>query len=120
MRVERCRKKKLIVAFHFQVGNQAAWKCDVCRRNGLEQKRNCGWQKDGAKSPHPIVWARERAALTTCPKSYITPESLVLLEEFHVWKIMGLTNFHRLPARLVDAILVLETELALERKNAQV
>ena len=44
----------------------------------------------------------------------------MLLEEFRVWKIMGLTNFHKLPARLVDAILVLERELAVERKNAQV
>ena len=40
---ERGRKKKLIVAFHFQFSNQAGWKCDACRRSGLERERRCGW-----------------------------------------------------------------------------
>ena len=40
---ERGGTKKLIVAFHFQFANQAGWRCDACRRNGLEKKRRCGW-----------------------------------------------------------------------------
>ena len=39
----RVRTKKLIVAFHFQFSSQAGWRCDVCRRTGLEKKRRCGW-----------------------------------------------------------------------------
>ena len=46
--VERSRKKKLIVAFHFQLGNHSAWNCGPCRKSGLERKRRCGWQ---AKMP---------------------------------------------------------------------
>ena len=42
-RAERRRKKKLLVAFHFQFSNQAGWECDACRRSGLEIRRRCGW-----------------------------------------------------------------------------
>jgi hypothetical protein len=72
------------------------------------------------ESPNQVVWARDGASLTTCPTSYITAESLVLLEEFHAWKLMGLSNFLELPARLVEAIVILENELTLEKRNAQI
>jgi len=120
VRLERSRKKKLIIAFHFQLGNQAAWKCDACRRNGLESKRRCGWRKDSSDSLQQIVWARERVSLTTCPTSYITAESLGLLEEFQAWKLMGASNVFDLPARLVEAIAILENEWTLEKRNAQI
>jgi len=120
MRLKRTRKKKLIVAFHFQLGNQTAWKCDVCRRNGLEAKRRCGWRKETNESSAAVVWARERHSLTTCPTSYITAESQVLLEGFYAWKLMGVNDFYDLPARLVEAIFILENELTLERRNAQI
>jgi hypothetical protein len=120
MRAERSRAKKLVVAFHFQVGNQAAWKCDVCRKSGLETKRQCGWLNGGTCSPGKIVWARGRVSVTTCPTSYVTAESLALLEEFHAWKLAGMANVYDLPARLVEAIFILENEWTQEKNNAQV
>ena len=118
MRLKRGRKKKLIVAFHFQFGNKAAWSCDACRKSGLERKRRCGWlANDDVISP--IVWARGRTALATCPTSYITSESVALLEEFHAWKLLGGASFYNLPARLVEAIFILENELRAESNDGQ-
>ena len=119
MRVNRGRKKKLIVAFHFQLGNKAAWKCDKCRKSGLEKKRRCGWLGHEADSISPIVWVRGRVSLATCPTSYITAESIALLEEFHVCKLLGAGNVYDLPARLVEAIFILENELRTESNDAQ-
>jgi hypothetical protein len=112
------RKKKLIVAFHFQLGNKAAWKCDICRRSGLERKRRCGWLEH-ADSIAPIVWSRRKVSLTTCPTSYITGESIALLEEFHAWKLCGAESVYELPARLVEAMFVLENELRAENNDGQ-
>jgi len=119
VRVNRSRKKKLIVAFHFQLGNKAAWKCDTCRKSGLERKRRCGWLEHAADSIAPIVWVRRRVSLTTCPTSYVTSESIALLEEFHAWKLCGAGSVHELPARLVEAIFVLENELRAENNDGQ-
>ncbi len=46
--------------------------------------------------------------MRSCPVSYITPESQTLLEEYHAWKLFGAGDFYRLPARLVEAIFILE------------
>ena len=117
MRAERDGKKKLIVAFHFQLGNRAGWDCDICRKNGLERKRRCGWMEHDKVSTPGIVWARGRETLTTCPTSYVTSESLALLEEFHAWKLLGAGSMYDLPARLVEAIFVLENELRAEKAD---
>lgn len=120
MRIDGGRKKKLIVAFHFQVGNQAAWSCDTCRKSGLEEKRRCGWAMDAAPPKDgPIIWARGRTTLITCPTSYITAESIALLEEFHAWKLLGATSAYDLPARVVEAIFILEKELRAEQNDGQ-
>jgi hypothetical protein len=66
-----------------------------------------------------IVWARGKASLATCPTSYITSESLALLEEFHAWKLFGTGNVYDLSARLVEAIFVLENELRAEGNDGQ-
>jgi hypothetical protein len=65
------------------------------------------------------VWARGKLSLTTCPTSYVTAESVVLLEEFHAWKLVGASNVYELPARLVEAICVLENEVRAEAINGQ-
>lgn len=120
MRVNRGRTKKLIVAFQFQLGNRAAWGCDECRKRGLEQKRRCGWlvSNEGSEAGQP-VWARGRLALRTCPTSYITAESIALIEEFQAWKLIGSTNVYDLPARLVEAVFILENELRAEVNDGQ-
>ena len=110
MRLERGGTKKLIVAFHFQFANQATWKCDTCRAKGLEINRHCGWLGETVSAGTGVIWARNQVGVTTCPVSYITAESVALLEQFHVWKLFGSANPYCLPARVVDAIFILENE----------
>lgn len=58
--------------------------------------------------------------MSTCPKSYITGESISLLEHFYAWKLFGNEDPKLLPARTVDAFFVLEKELAEERANGEI
>ena len=46
-------------------------------------------------------------------------ESIALLEEFHAWKLCGAGSVYELPARLVEAIFVLENELRAENNDGQ-
>lgn len=119
MRANGDRAKKLIVAFHFQLGNKAGWSCDDCRKNGLEKRRRCGWLADQCGSGVGIVWARGRHTISSCPTSYVSAESLVLLEAFHTWKLFGADGFYDLPARVVEAISLLENELTAELRDSQ-
>src|SRR5260370_36953069 len=86
----RRKKKKLIVAFHFQLSNAAGWKCDACRKSGLERKRRCGWLPEALEAPAQIVWARKQVATDVCPKSLITAASLGWIEAFLIWKRLHL------------------------------
>jgi hypothetical protein len=85
----------------------------------LELKRNCGWLSVSGSGAQGVVWIRKQVGLTTCPVSYITPESIGLLEEFHVWKLFGTTNPYELPARVVEAICILENERRSETQNGE-
>jgi len=42
-----------------------------------------------------------------------------LLEEFHAWKLLGAGDVYKLPARLVEAIFVLENELRMENNDGR-
>lgn len=79
----------------------------------------CGWLEHPADSIEPVVWARGKVSLATCPTSYITAESIALLEEFHAWKLLGAGSVYELPARLVEAIFVLENELRTENNDGR-
>jgi len=116
MRLERGRKKKLIVAFHFLSGNQAGWKCDSCRRQGLEGTRRCGWIPEEQRGPRRVVWARGRASTEECPRSWVTPESIGWVEWFFASKSFGTGELAALPAKEADAMLTLEKEWR-EAKN---
>ena len=91
----------------------------MCRKSGLELKRRCGWlgMKDEAEGPP--VWARRGIALGRCPKSYITAESLTLVEEFAVRRRLGGVNAADLTARQVEAFAILEGALAEELKDGR-
>lgn len=65
------------------------------------------------------MWAREQVATTSCPTSYITAESHALVDEFHVWKLLGGSGYRDMPARLVETIFILENELRKESNNAK-
>lgn len=72
--------------------------------------------EEGAKTQP--VWARGSVALETCPRSFITAESITLLEEFAVWRQLG--NMGRtLTAKQVDGFAILEGMLAKELKNGR-
>ena len=105
-----------MVAFHFQFANQTAWKCDECRKAGLEGKRHCAWA--GGEAGGRMVWGRREMAVTRCPKSIITAESICLLDEFNVWKRCG-GPVHAMPARVAEAILILDNELRTEMARAE-
>ena len=108
------RKKKLIVAFHFQLSSAAGWKCDACRKSKLELKRRCGWLPEALETPAQIVWARRQVATDVCPKSLITAASVTWTEEFLVCKRLRLDPRIDLSARQAEAFLILEEQLTLE------
>jgi hypothetical protein len=56
---------------------------------------------------------------TRCPVSEITAASLSWLEEYAVWKLAGGMTLRSLPARTVDAFVVLENELRKEIRDAE-
>jgi hypothetical protein len=91
----------------------------VCRRSGLETKRRCGWKGFEEDDRAPLVWARRGAAARTCPTSFVTAESLGLVEEFSVRKRLGLWDMAGLTARQVEAFVILEKELAAEGNDGQ-
>jgi hypothetical protein len=67
----------------------------------------------------PPVWARKDVALFTCPKSYITPNSETLVEEFFVRRQVGAIEFSDLSARQVEAFAILEKVLTTEIEDGQ-
>ena len=117
MRIDRDRKKKLIVAFHFQFANRAGWDCDACRKNGLEKKRRCGFLPAAARGEPRLVWIRKQAQADECPKSMVTGESLSLVEEFFVRRRLGMVDGMETPARKVDAFLILREEMEREERD---
>jgi hypothetical protein len=117
VRTKRDRKKKLIVAFHFQFANRAGWDCDACRRNGLEVKRRCGFLPDEARGAPRLVWARKKAQAEECPKSLVTGDSMALLEEFFVRRRLTMPENMETEARKVDAFLILREEMEREERD---
>ena len=67
----------------------------------------------------PPVWARHGIALQTCPKSYITPDSQTLVEEFFVRRRLGAMDFGELTAKQVEAFVILEKALSAEKQDGE-
>jgi len=72
-----------------------------------------------AESDRPPVWARKGVATDECPKSYITADSMVLVEDYFVRRRLGGLDFSQLSAREVEAFLVLERARAAEMNDDQ-
>ena len=119
MRSERDRKKKLIAAFHFQFSKRAGWDCGTCRQQRLEEKRRCGFLPAGQRGGPRIVWGRKLIQVEECPKSLVTGESLALVEEFFVRRRLGIPYSPELPARNVDAFLILSDEMEREERDVK-
>lgn len=108
MRAVRGRTKKLLIAFHFQFSNRAAWDCDECRIRGLVSIRNCAFSNEAIENTSKPVWARRGITTCKCPKSMITAESLYLVEQFYIWKRFGCDDPLSMNARTAEAIAVLD------------
>jgi hypothetical protein len=124
VRVERARKKKLIVAFHFQLANaefagRAGWDCESCRRNGLEVKRRCGFLPEERRGEPRIVWGRRQVQSQECPKSFVTGDSIALLEEYFVRRRLGISDSMETEARKTDAFLILRDLMEWEERNGR-
>lgn len=66
--------------------------------------------------PHP-VWARKHARTEECPKSFITGQSLALIEEFFVRRRLGIQDSLSTEACKVDAFLILRDEMEREERD---
>jgi hypothetical protein len=122
VRIERARKKKLIVAFHFQLASaqladRAGWDCGSCRSNGLEKKRRCGFIPLEDRGEPRIIWGRRQVQTQECPKSFITGESIALLEEYFVSSRLGIPQSVELEARKADAFLILRELMEREERD---
>lgn len=122
MRPERARKKKLILAFHFQLANEqfagrTGWDCESCRKYGLERSRRCGFIAPELRAGPRSVWGRKQVQSDECPKSCITSESLALLEEFFVRQQLGMQESTETEARKIDAFLILRGEMEREKRD---
>lgn len=103
-----------MVAFHFQFANQAAWKCDSCRKSGLERQRNCGWLGDAPAGGRRPVWTRKGVVVETCPVSYISAQSIAWIEQYAVWRLLRAPLTWEMPAKTVEAFCLLEREMLKE------
>jgi len=81
-------------------------------------KRRCGWIARALETPERVVWARNNAASTSCPKSLITAQSMAWLEEYLVRRKLGQRGIEGLEAREVEAFLILEHELTEANRGA--
>ncbi|MBS1857118.1 MAG: hypothetical protein JST11_17235 [Acidobacteria bacterium] len=65
------------------------------------------------------MWARRDVVAGACPKSYVTAESVGLVEAFLVRRQLGGAGVEELSARQAEAFMVLERELEKERQAAR-
>jgi hypothetical protein len=54
------------------------------------------------------VWGRRQTRIEECPKSFITGESLALIEEYAVMRRLGIPDSLDIEARKADAFLLLK------------
>ncbi len=107
MPAERGRTKKLILALHYFSGGTAGWRCEDCRRQGLEKSRQCGWLREtGVK--RKAVWARYGTIADQCPKTAVTADSVAWMEQWAVWRQSGRFPHSDWGAKDLEAMAVLE------------
>ena len=63
-----------------------------------------------------IVWGRHQVHSEECPKSFISGESLALVEEFFVRRRLCVADTLELEARKVDAFFILREQMDQEER----
>jgi|KBSMisStandDraft_5_1062788.scaffolds.fasta_scaffold442223_3 hypothetical protein len=66
----------------------------------------------------PVVWARGAVISARCPKSIITAQSVLFLEQFRWWKELG-GDVWSMEAKNAEALLLLEQEWRTEMQNGK-
>jgi len=77
---------------------------------GLEKARRCGFIPAESRGPEKAVWVRAGVVSQECPKSYVTPQSIAIVERFFSRKQFGGVAAEELNARDADGFVVLEKE----------
>ena len=80
-------------------------------------KRRCGFLTLEKRGEPRLVWGRKHAQTEECPKSYVTGESLAIIEEFFVRRRLGIPDSIETEARRVDAFLILRDEIEREERD---
>jgi len=88
----------------------AGWRCEQCRRQGLEATRRCGFLAEERRGPRRIVWGKGGVSLDECPTSAISPQSVEWLEKYLAWKLAGGGDVLKVDSRVAEAYLTLEKE----------
>ena len=65
------------------------------------------------------VWGRREVVVWECPRSLITAESEMFVEEFLLRRRLGRMELRELSARKVEAFTILEGEVRREREDGQ-
>ncbi|HXE64157.1 MAG TPA: hypothetical protein VN519_11490 [Bryobacteraceae bacterium] len=82
-------------------------------------KRRCGFLPAAERGSPGVVWARKHAQAEECPKSFVTGESLALIEEFFIRHRLNLELSPDIEARKVDAFLILRDEMEREERDGK-
>ena len=64
-----------------------------------------------------VVWGRKHVSTNTCPKSFVTGQSMAWLEEFMVRRKLRQSSRDELGARQAEAFLILQAEWEAEIGN---
>ena len=80
----------------------------MCRKQGLEEARRCGWIAGVGEMPPRMVWGRKNFATDRCPKSIVDGKSISYLEMYHAWRMAGRGELSGYPAKAVEAFAALE------------
>jgi len=80
-------------------------------------KRRCGFLPVERRGEPRLVWGRKHAQTEECPKSYITGDSLALVEEFFVRRRLGVPDSLDIDARKIDGFLILRDEMEREERD---
>jgi len=82
-------------------------------------KRRCGFLPEEQRGEARTVWGRRQVQSQECPKSFVTGDSMALLEEYFVRRRLGIPDSIDTEARKTDAFLILRDQMEGEERNGR-
>lgn len=61
-----------------------------------------------------MVWVHDRVGVNECPRSFVTPASVEVVEAFAIWKRARVREWEYLTARMAEGFQVIEDEIRAE------